>query len=321
MTVLSSYLKKGCGAEMELSQLRYFAEVARTQHITKSAENLHIAQPSLTKVIHNLEDEFGVPLFIHKGRNIVLSEYGKYLQKKIVPILKELDEIPEMLHTMANLSNETIHLNVLASSVFLTEAIVEYKKNHPDIKFEFLQNNREDIYDIQISTKLFYQLRGDEASTAFVCNEKIFLAVPNIEKYENISSVCLRDVMGEKFISLSDSRQFRTICDKLCQHSGFSPQIVFESDSPMAVMDMIASNIGVGFWPEFSWGPVMSENIKLLSIADGLFSRDIIVSYKLNKLDNSSVIEFYNFLRGYCDRAKNSDVSDGMYKNNPDFRK
>lgn len=151
MTVLSSYLKKGCGAEMELSQLRYFAEVARTQHITKSAENLHIAQPSLTKVIHNLEDEFGVPLFIHKGRNIVLSEYGKYLQKKIVPILKELDEIPEMLHTMANLSNETIHLNVLASSVFLTEAIVEYKKNHPDIKFEFLQNNREDIYDIQIS--------------------------------------------------------------------------------------------------------------------------------------------------------------------------
>lgn len=77
-------------------------------------------------------------------------------------------------------------------------------------------------------------------------NEKIFLAVPNIEKYENISSVCLRDVMGEKFISLSDSRQFRTICDKLCQHSGFSPQIVFESDSPMAVMNMIASNIGVG---------------------------------------------------------------------------
>ena len=65
----------------------------------------------------------------------------------------------------------------------------------------------------------------------------------------------------------------------------------------------------------------MSENIKLLSIADGLFSRDIIVSYKHNKLDNSSVIEFYNFLRGYCDRAKNSAVSDGMYKNNPDFRK
>ena len=309
--------KKDVITEMELSQLRYFAEVARTQHITKSADNLHIAQPSLTKVIHNLENEFGVPLFIHKGRNIVLSEYGKYLQKKVVPILEELDKIPEMLHTMANLSNETIHLNVLASSVFLTEAIVEYKKNHPDIKFEFLQNNREDIYDIQISTKLFYQLRRDDATTAFVCNEKIFLAVPNIDKYENRSSVRL----SEKFISLSDSRQFRTICDKLCQHSGFSPQIVFESDSPMAVMNMIASNIGVGFWPEFSWGPVLSGNIKLLSIEDGLFSRDIIVSHKLNKLDNSSVIEFYDFLRGYCDKAKNSVAEDNRKKKNPDCLK
>ena len=40
---------------MELNQLKYFLEVAKRQHVTKSAEKLHIAQPALTKSIHRLE--------------------------------------------------------------------------------------------------------------------------------------------------------------------------------------------------------------------------------------------------------------------------
>ena len=56
---------------MELTQIKYFLEVAKNEHITKSADALHISQPSLTQSIHNLESALGVPLFRQKGRNIV----------------------------------------------------------------------------------------------------------------------------------------------------------------------------------------------------------------------------------------------------------
>ena len=56
---------------MEMSQIRFFLEVAKTEHITRSAEKLHISQPSLTQAIHRLEDDLGVPLFEQKGRNII----------------------------------------------------------------------------------------------------------------------------------------------------------------------------------------------------------------------------------------------------------
>ena len=42
---------------MELTQLKYFLEVARTEHVTQSAKNLCIVQPALTQAIHKLEDD------------------------------------------------------------------------------------------------------------------------------------------------------------------------------------------------------------------------------------------------------------------------
>ena len=109
---------------MEITQIKYFLEVAQSQHITASAEKLHIAQPALSQAIHRFEKSLGVPLFEAKGRNIVLTEYGKFLQEQLTPIVEQLDKLPEMLQTMAKLNSETIHLNVLAASNLVTNAII-----------------------------------------------------------------------------------------------------------------------------------------------------------------------------------------------------
>ena len=65
---------------MEIQQLRYFTVAARYQHITKAAEEIHIAQPALTQIIKRLESEVGAPLFERNGRNIILTPEGKILQ-------------------------------------------------------------------------------------------------------------------------------------------------------------------------------------------------------------------------------------------------
>ena len=86
---------------MELLQLEYFYAVAQNQHMTRTAEQLHIAQPSLTQSIRRLEKELGVPLFYHSGRNIALTEYGVALQEALTPVLKTLHQIPNQLQQLA----------------------------------------------------------------------------------------------------------------------------------------------------------------------------------------------------------------------------
>ena len=122
---------------MELLQLEYFYAVAQNQHMTRTAEQLHIAQPSLTQSIRRLEKELGVPLFYHSGRNIALTEYGVALQEALTPVLKTLHQIPNQLQHLAQERETTIRLNVLAASTLVTQALISYKKDHDGLNFSF----------------------------------------------------------------------------------------------------------------------------------------------------------------------------------------
>ena len=96
---------------MELLQLRYFLVAAQYQHMTKAAEHLQIAQPALSQAIHRLEAELGVPLFERKNRSIELNDEGKFLQKRLIPILSSLDRLPEELRKGKEAATHTVHLS------------------------------------------------------------------------------------------------------------------------------------------------------------------------------------------------------------------
>ena len=109
---------------MELAKLRYFRAVARLQHVTKAAEELHLAQPALTKAIKDLEEELGAPLFYKQGRGIRLTAQGKFLKEKLDNLLPALDELPTLLAEFDKREKTTFSPNLTISSrtVLISEA-------------------------------------------------------------------------------------------------------------------------------------------------------------------------------------------------------
>lgn len=280
---------------MDLLQIQYFLEAADCEHISKAADRLHIAQSALTKSIHRLEVELGVPLFLRKGRGVVLSEYGRFLRDRLLPLYQSLERIPEEVERMAKTENQTVHLNVLAASTMVTEAIINYLKEH-ELSFELTQNSEAGNCDIQVSTRLLYQIPEHYIGEQHVVTEKICLAVPSGHRLCETTNIRLQDASEEKFISLMGVRQFRWICDQFCRRAGFSPNIIFESDNPATVKNMIGAKMGVGFWPEFSWGRLEREDITLLELTDPVCQRDIVLSYHPRKADNRAVYDFFCYL-------------------------
>ena len=77
---------------MNLFYLRYFVTLAHMQHYTKAAEQLCIAQPSLSHAISQMEKELGLPLFEKSGRKTTLTRFGEEFLACAERTLSTLDE-------------------------------------------------------------------------------------------------------------------------------------------------------------------------------------------------------------------------------------
>ncbi len=280
---------------MELAKLRYFYEVARLGHVTKAAEEIHIAQPALTKAIKQLEEELGVPLFYKKGRNILPTTFGEYLKNKLEGLLPQIDNISEELQRLKQEQRNTVKLNVLAASTAVTDAVVSYKKKNPDVIFHLIQNEAETDCDVSVS------MQSEDAATLpafiqrWVMEENIYLAVPQNSPYAGRGEISLREVKEEGFVQLFGSRAFRNVCDKFCAYADFKPNITFESDSPAAVRNIIGAHAGVGFWPKYSWGKV-SADVVLLSIREPVCQRELILGLHESPTPSAVAEDFYHYL-------------------------
>ena len=253
---------------MDIQKLKYFHTTAQFEHITRSSEVLHISQPSLTQAIHSLESELGVPLFQREGRKVALTEFGVYLKQRLDVLIPEFDHLAIEMEELKQSVTKKVRLNILAASSFVINAIMEYKKENPEAIFDFEQNETKYNCDILITTN---GLKNDPEKKYLhrcVKKENIYLAVPKDSKYAEVSSIDLSTVKDESFIMLSNTRLFGALCSRYCSIAGFYPKVIFESDSPTAVQNIISMGAGIAFWPEYSWGKLQNKNLKLVTIAE-----------------------------------------------------
>ena len=77
---------------MELLQLKYFAECARTENFSQVAKKYMVPQPSISKTIKKLETELGVNLFDRHGKQISLNTNGRYFYEKVSTALENINQ-------------------------------------------------------------------------------------------------------------------------------------------------------------------------------------------------------------------------------------
>ena len=85
---------------MELSELRYFLEIAASGSLTRAAARLSISQPTLSRQMNRLEAEMGTNLFYRHGRGVALTDAGQRLMDVTGPALQQLDAVKGELQSL-----------------------------------------------------------------------------------------------------------------------------------------------------------------------------------------------------------------------------
>ena len=142
---------------MNYNYLRYFSVLAQVEHYTLAAARLGISQPSLSSAIHHLEEELGnVRLFEKVGRNIRLTEEGRYYQEKVDAALKELNIASMTLRESKVSAPVLIRLGVVSGTVSGTVSweIATYLQQNERIRFRLTETSAEELLDMVRQEKL-----------------------------------------------------------------------------------------------------------------------------------------------------------------------
>ena len=133
---------------MNYNNLRYFSVLAQVEHYTLAAARLGISQPSLSSAIHHLETELGgVKLFEKVGRNIRLTEEGRFYQEKVDAALQELDSAYMTLRQSKISAPVVIRMGLVSGTLGGTVAqeIQSYIRQNERIRFRLTESSAEEL--------------------------------------------------------------------------------------------------------------------------------------------------------------------------------
>ena len=273
---------------MELLQLRYFYESAKTESFAKTAQKYMVPTSSVSASVKRLEKELGIELFDRSCNRISLNSNGKKFQQSICTIFSELDSAVQNVTTFPADDRE-IKILVRATRQKITEHIVEYNSNHPNIKFktvfDFLENDFEK-YDIIIDEKadVYSDFDNFELSTLQI-RLKASVKSPLCNK-----KLTLKQLSTQPFISWGEQSNMHKILLRSCNNAGFTPNIIVNSNDILCNERLIASGIGIGL------GSSTTKDTTFLNISD-FDERYTVYCYYKAQSNYGNVEHFLNFLK------------------------
>lgn len=251
---------------MELLQLRYFYESAKTENFTKTADKFQVPTTSVSASIKRLEKEVGCKLFDRSANRIVLNSNGRLLQQKLCSVFRDLDSAAEEL-AAHNQDPRQIKLLVRAMRRKITDLITEYSTKHSYISFKTIFNyGNTDFteYDIIIDAEndLYAQYERIEL---FTMRLRLKCAVGDHLSQEKLS---LNQLCDRPFVLMDAEGNMGKILTKACNRTGFTPNISVLCNDIECYEKFIASGMGIGIGRQDDTPGAAASSIRDLDVVD-----------------------------------------------------
>ncbi len=292
---------------MTLNQLRYFVKVAENGHLTRSAAELMIAQPSLSQAIGKLEKELGFPLFSSKGRTLILTKEGQIF----LPYAKNVLLSGEQAQTAAR----HIYLDRNGLIRFMhTEPLP--KHFIPDVIRGFLE--REENQNVRIESdiagtgKIIDALLHDEITFGFcseppspddrlklypVTEQDIVLCAARTDPLSSLDTVTVQDLAGRPCISYGTGSALQQQLDRFFQKWDMHPDICYRS-SAVQINNLVAQGLGWAFIVRTD--SLSSGNISVLNMPGLNMKRRTYLAVRANRPLSSTAERFRDFVLEYA---------------------
>lgn len=242
---------------MDIRALRYFVELVREKSFTRASEKLFVTQPTISKMIRNMEEELGQPLLNREGHSFTLTDSGQVLFARGQLILAQMQQLEAELADLQSLQHGRLALGIppMVGHVY-ADLIRAYRSRYPKVELSIVEYGGRRIEQAVLEGEL------DLAITMLPTREEgvlsaldldcypIQVVLPDLPRWRGDSEIRLADLQEEPFLLYTQAFTLSERLEQACQQAGFVPQVAARSSQWDFLTAMVRSGMGVAFLPE-----------------------------------------------------------------------
>jgi LysR family transcriptional regulator, low CO2-responsive transcriptional regulator len=249
-TVLRRYLRHGL-----FPQLMVFEAVARLGSVTKAAEALHLAQPTVSVQLKKLAEALELQLFVQRGRQLYLTRGGEELLSSCEELIDLLLRTETRLSAVRGGEGEKLRIGAASGARQLAaRMLASFCARHPGIQASLHVANCSQLMERLAAQEddLYILTLPDNASGVkahLLATESIRLYCGPSDALASLGSISLADVAGARFVVREPGAGTRRILQALLERSGYELRIRAELGSDEAVAEAAAAGLGIALLP------------------------------------------------------------------------
>ncbi len=241
---------------MDNNILKYLAFIKTVDKgsFTKAAEELNYAQSSVSKMVADLENEWGVTL-LERGRNgLCLTSAGEQILPYARTIINDFQNMDEFVHQLKGVQTGTVRIGTFASVAinWLPDIFAEFQRDYPGIDYEMLLGDYDEIEkwieEGRVDCGFISLPSKAKLDTIFLKNDEYKVVLPLNHKLAKNDRINIKDLEGEQFLLLEHGG--KTEVSELLEKSKVTPKIRFTTWEDFAIMSMVEKGLGIGILPE-----------------------------------------------------------------------
>jgi DNA-binding transcriptional LysR family regulator len=246
--------------DMNLRQIEAFRAVVLMGSATAAGEFLRLTQPTVSKLIAQLERETGLKLFDRQRRRLIPRREAHALLQHVEKVFGALEEVSRGAKQLARsqVGNISIVTTPTFGAGFVPRAVAEFARSHPDVSVRV---------NVRTSSYVNEWVAGRRADIGLAAEGLVVTGVLAEKFHERFAGVCIlpkrhplarknvlqpKDFANQRFVSLGRDTTFRHLMDRAFYEAGIDRTIVAETNSFAAACALIAQGDGVGIVNPFS---------------------------------------------------------------------
>ncbi|MHB9857464.1 LysR family transcriptional regulator [Streptomyces sp. YIM S03343] len=255
---------------MQFQQLQYFVAVAETRHFTRAAEQVHVAQPSLSQQIRSLERELGADLFQRARGNITLTDAGEALLPLARRILADTETARHEVQELAQLRRGRVRLGATPSlcTGLLPDVLRTFHDRYPGVRLLIEEGGSHDLVrelargavDLALVVLPLPTPAPALTTRELLREDLVIVSSPDAPAPgasapgapapgKDVPAVRVADLEGERLVMFRHGYDLRELTVAACRAEGFEPSFAVEGGEMDAVLGFVRAGLGVAVVP------------------------------------------------------------------------